>query len=352
MAYAPPPSPTKDSELAAPSPLVSGTDLANLDLKQRRSLNVEEELHFKFWNPLDYYRALNQHRMRLNLPNPGQYEYLTKEIKTTMLTNFTFDGGRADLAKVLSPNFQVMHTFQLGLPGQVSAFEFTGVYADEHTLMHGKMDTEFNLQARFHHGVSKNLQIKAQAQAMANEAHSMLQLESEYTGSDYTANVKAINPSMVDGTGIYLASYLQSITPKLSLGAELLYQCPMAKVQETSTSLAVRYQPSADRVWVAQSQGTSGLTSSFWRKINEKCEAGAELTVINDPTQGRREASCTVGVKYDFAASTVRAMADNFGKVSMLLEEKIAPGFSFLISGELDHMKGENKFGVGLNLES
>ncbi|KAJ2764598.1 translocase of outer mitochondrial membrane, partial [Coemansia nantahalensis] len=316
-------------------------------------VDLEEELHFRFWNPLHYYRALNQHRLRLNLPNPGQFELLNKEVKGTMLTNFMFDGGRADLAKILSPNFQVMHTFQLGLPGQMSSYEFAGVYADEDTLLHGKMDTERNLQARLNYALTKKLQIKSQAQLMtSNESQSMFQVEGEYSGSDYTANVKAINPSPVDGTGIYLANYLQSVTPKLGLGAELLYQSPIPALQETSISFAARYQPSEDRAWVAQTQGINMLTASYWRKISEKCEAAAELQMINVPSQGRREASCSVGVKYDFAASTVRAMADSMGKVSMLLEEKIAPGFSFLISGELDHLKGENKFGVGLNLES
>ncbi|ORX67915.1 hypothetical protein DL89DRAFT_269095 [Linderina pennispora] len=208
------------------------------------------------------------------------------------------------------------------------------------------MDTEFNLQARLNHSLTKRLQAKAQAQVMANDS------QASTRDQDFTANVKAINPSLVDGTGIYLANYLQSVTRKLSFGAELLYQSPMPKVQETSISLALRYQPSADRVWVAQTQGTNILSTSYWRKITEKCEAGAELQVMNMPSQGRREASCSVGVKYEFAASTMRAMADNMGKVSMLLEEKIAPGFSFLISGELDHLKGENKFGIGLNLES
>ncbi|KAJ1936139.1 translocase of outer mitochondrial membrane, partial [Kickxella alabastrina] len=328
--------PSATSGIAVPS-------IADMGFGKPRHFDFEEELHYRFWNPMYYYKALNQHRMRLNLSNPGQFEYLNKEIKGTMLSNFTFEGGRADLAKILSPNFQVMHTFQLGLPGgNPSLFEFGGVYADERTMMHGKMDSDFNMMARFNHALSKNLQLKSQAQLMASDSQSMLQLESEYTGSDYTANVKAVNPSLTDGNGIYLFNYLQSVTPKLSLGAEMLYQCPMPKVQETSISFGVRYQPTADRVWVAQTQGTNILTTSFWRKISEKCDAGAELQMINIPSQDRREASCSVGVKYEFAASTFRAMADNLGKVSMLLEEKIAPGFSFLLSGELDHLKGEN----------
>ncbi|KAJ1796123.1 translocase of outer mitochondrial membrane [Coemansia sp. RSA 2399] len=341
--------PAETQSLAATS--VTVPSISELDIKPK--VNLEEELHFKFWNPVHYYKALNQHRMRLGLPNPGQFDMLNKEIKATLPTNFMIEGGQADLAKILSPNFQAMHTYKLGLPGQPSLFEFAGVYADEDTLMHAKMDTDLNLQGRANYSLTKQLQLKGQAQLMTtNESQSMLQLESEYTGSDYTANVKAINASPVDSTGIFIASYLQSITHKLGVGAEFVYQRPMPKVQESSLSLALRYQPAEDRVFTVQTQSTNMLSASYWHKVSPKCEAGAELQVLNVPSQGRRDASCSVGVKYDFAASTVRAMADNFGKVSMLLEEKIAPGFSFLVSGELDHLKGENKFGIGINLES
>ncbi|KAJ2389703.1 translocase of outer mitochondrial membrane, partial [Coemansia sp. RSA 2559] len=235
---------------------VTVPSISELDIKPK--VNLEEELHFKFWNPIHYYKALNQHRMRLGLPNPGQFDMLNKEIKTTLPTNFMIEGGQADLAKILSPNFQAMHTYKLGLPGQPSLFEFAGVYADEDTLMHAKMDTDLNLQGRANYSLTKKLQLKGQAQLMTtNESQSMLQLESEYTGSDYTANVKAINASPVDSTGIFIASYLQSITHKLGVGAEFVYQRPMPKVQESSLSLALRYQPAENRVFTLQTQSTN-----------------------------------------------------------------------------------------------
>ncbi|KAJ1670266.1 translocase of outer mitochondrial membrane [Spiromyces aspiralis] len=131
-----------------------------------------------------------------------------------------------------------------------------------------------------------------------------------------------------------------------------MLQRPMPGIQETAMSLMARYQPDANSAFVLQSQGTNVLNASYWQKINEKCEAGTELQVINLPSQGRREAVCTVAAKYEFTAATMRTMVDNMGKISMLLEEKVAPGFSFLISGEMDHLKGENKFGVGIQLES
>ncbi|OMH86353.1 putative mitochondrial import receptor subunit tom40 [Zancudomyces culisetae] len=187
---------------------------------------------------------------------------------------------------------------------------------------------------------------------MQKDEHSVFQAETEYDGDDYIVNSKITNPSVTEGTGVFALSYLQSITKNLAAGAEIMVQKPYPKYQEAATSLAIRYTPDDKSVWVAQAQGTNILTASYWRKISSKVDACAELQVLNMPTQGRRDAVCTVGAKYEFASATYRAQMDNTFKLSMLLEEKIAPGFSFLISGDIDYAKGENKFGVGLQLES
>ena len=52
----------------------------------------------------------------LVLPQPDAIENLQKEIKTTHLTTFLFDGARAALTKSLSlnPMFQATHSFALG----------------------------------------------------------------------------------------------------------------------------------------------------------------------------------------------------------------------------------------------
>ena len=44
----------------------------------------------------------------------------------------------------------------------------------------------------------------------------MIQLEQDYQGSDYSLNIKALNPSPTDLTGIYIGTYLQSITKNLA----------------------------------------------------------------------------------------------------------------------------------------
>lgn len=66
------------------------------------------------------------------LYQPGTAENLTKEIKQTHLTNFLFDGARADLTKGLSlnPAFQVTHSFSLASATAPPMYNFGAIYAD------------------------------------------------------------------------------------------------------------------------------------------------------------------------------------------------------------------------------
>lgn len=45
------------------------------------------------------------------------------------LTNLVFEGGKADLAKGLSANFQVAHSFTLGTGMQPSSYHFASIFA-------------------------------------------------------------------------------------------------------------------------------------------------------------------------------------------------------------------------------
>jgi mitochondrial import receptor subunit TOM40 len=101
------------------------------------------------WNALDRF---NQWRADLGLPHPGSAENLQKEVKGacfflptrlsplltrpscpgTHLTNYMFDGARADLTKSLSMNplFQVTHSFALGSQTLPSSYNFGAIFAN------------------------------------------------------------------------------------------------------------------------------------------------------------------------------------------------------------------------------
>ncbi|CAL1705039.1 unnamed protein product [Somion occarium] len=299
------------------------------------------------------YNRFSTWRKSLDLPNPGTIENLTKEVKSTHLTNFFFDGGRADLTKALSANpaFQVTHSFALGSQTQPPSYNFGAVFANNNVFLQGGMDNEGNLNLRANQGWTENNVTKVQGQISSQVGHSMLQFEHDYQGRDYTLNFKAINPHPADWSGIYIGGILQSITKNLALGVESVYQRPDPTMSEVGLSYLAKYT-SSDKNWIATAQAQSGgvLQATYWQKLSEKIEVAADLQMIAGAT--RRDAIATLGAKYDLRMSTFRAQLDSTGKVSALLEQRFAPTFSFMVSGEIDHFKNAAKVGVGVMIES
>ncbi len=155
---------------------------------------------------------------------------------------------------------------------------------------------------------------------------------------DYSLNGKALNPWPTDLTGIYIGSYLQSVTKNLALGVECLYQRPAPEISELATSYIAKLS-GTDKNWIATAnfQPAGILQATYWQKLSEKVDVAADLQVIAAPA--RRDAIATLGVKYDLRLATFRAQVDSGGKVSALLEQRFTPTFTFMLSGEIDHWK-------------
>lgn len=174
----------------------------------------------------------------------------------------------------------------------------------------------------------------------------MAQLEHEYTGRDFTASLKALNPSYLEGglTGIFIGSYLQSITPKLALGLEGVWQrAGLTQGPETAVSYVARYK-SDDWVATAQLQAQGAINTSYWRRLSEKVQAGVDMTLSLVPSAGglmgggiQKEGITTFGAKYDFRMSTFRAQLDSKGKLSCLLEKRVAAPVTMTFGADVDH---------------
>lgn len=174
----------------------------------------------------------------------------------------------------------------------------------------------------------------------------LLQLDNDYTGKDFSASIKSLNPSILDGglTGIFIGSYLQSLTPALALGVEAVWQRQAMNARpETAVSYCGRYQGS-DWVASAQLQAQGAINTSFWKKLSDKVEAGVDMNLAFAAPMGmmgpmRKEGTTAIGIKYDFRASSFRAQVDSAGKLSCLLEKRIAPPVSLTFAGEIDQVK-------------
>lgn len=211
--------------------------------------------------------------------------------------------------------------------------------------MQGNLDNELAFSGRFNWRWTSAFVTKTAVQLTSQG--NMVSLENDYTGADFSASLKAVNPSLLDGgiTGMLMASYLQAVTPKLSLGIDAFWTRPaMAYPPELNVSYAARYR-AVD--WMACGQiipDRGVLEASYWRRLTDKVETGINCNLAfagigpGGPMAGpQKEGNVTIGAKYDFRQSSYRAQIDNQGKVSCLLEKMIAPPIRVTFSGEIDH---------------
>ena len=99
--------------------------------------------------------------------------------------------------------------------------------------MQGAYSSDRSLTAWGNLRLTPKLVMKTQTQIDPKQGQTVFQLDNEYTGDDFSASVKALSPSVMEGglTGIVIGSYLQSLTPRLSVGLEGVVaasssQCP------------------------------------------------------------------------------------------------------------------------------
>ncbi|KAI0243691.1 translocase of outer mitochondrial membrane [Massospora cicadina] len=180
-----------------------------------------------------------------------------------------------------------------------------------------------------------------------NEAQSAVTLEGNYAGPDNTFNIKTLNPSVSTGTGILAASYLQSITKNLALGSEVAVQRPSPEMEDSAMSYVIKYA-TPQSTFVAQLHDKSVLEASYFRKVSDTAEFAANLQAVAAP--GNRDAICTLGAKFEFKQATMRTQIDTTGRVATLLEERIVPPLTLLLSADLDHFKGQSRFGLGVRI--
>ncbi|KAI1328799.1 mitochondrial import receptor subunit TOM40 [Xylariaceae sp. FL0255] len=305
----------------------------------------------------DAYQAFSERRAKLGLSNPGTILSLSKEVtRDVSLTNYMHQGLRADLTRGVSfaPLFQVSHQFAMG--EHLKPYAFAALYGTDRVFLQGTVDNDGILSSRFNWRWSPSSVTKTEFQL--GSPQDQTSVEHEYQGRDFTTTIKALNPSILEGgtTGIFILSHLQSITRRLSLGVESVWQrAALSQPPEAATSYSARYK-AEDWIATAQLHAAQGaLNTTFWRRLSEKVQAGVDLTlqVAPSPSGGLvKEGVTSVGVKYDFRMSTFRAQVDSKGKLACHLEKRVLPPVSMTFCAEVDHMTRNSKVGLGITIES
>lgn len=217
-------------------------------------------------------------------------------------------------------------------------------------FLQGNIDSDGQLIARANYRWSNAFVTKSNVQIASGPGQAMLSVDNDYAGKDFTMSLKSINPSFIEGglTGVFVGSYLQSLTPSLSVGLEAMWQrVALNTGPETAISYCAKYKGS-DWIASAQVQEQGALNTSYWRRLTDRVEAGVDLNLQFTPGLGqsgligagvRKEGTTTIGAKYDFRNSSFRAQIDSSGRLSCLLERRILPPVQLTFAGEMDHFK-------------
>ncbi|KAI2623346.1 eukaryotic porin-domain-containing protein [Hypoxylon sp. NC1633] len=307
----------------------------------------------------DAYKSFSERRAKLGLSNPGTVEAIAKEVQREVsLNNYMHSGLRADLTKAvsLSPLFQVSHQFAMG--EHQNPYAFAALFGTNKVFLQGNVDNNGMLATRFNYRWTPSFITKTQFQIGSQD---MTSIEHEYTGKDFTSSVKMLNPSYLEGglTGIYILSHLQSVTRKLALGIEAVWQrAALNQPPESAMSYCAKYK-SDEWIATAQFHAQGALNATYWRKLSEKVQAGVDMTLQISPGPGglmgagiQKEGITSVGVKYDFRMSTFRAQIDSKGKLGCILEKRMAPQVMMSFCADVDHFTQSAKVGLGLTIES
>ena len=180
----------------------------------------------------------------------------------------------------------------------------------------------------------------------------MVQIEGDWIGNGGTSfNFKAINPNPMDGDGIFTCSLMQSLSKSFAIGAEVITQkVPNSSALEHGVNLGMKFRVNDNSTFTTTLQQFVALQTSYHHRVSEKVELATEMQMLL--VGPRKDAVTSVGAKFEYRQAVLRAQLDSTGRVGMVLEEKLFPGFSFLLSGEIDHVRSQSRFGVGITMEN
>ena len=290
------------------------------------------------------------------LSNPGLFAELHKKSKDVYPS--PFEGLRVVLAKGLSNHLQVNHSLNLSALPNGTNYHFGATYlggaatnpSEPFPILIGDVDNSGSLMAQMMHQLTSGIKSKCVVQTQGKE-YAMVELGLDYKGDDCTAALSLGNIDVITGSGVVVGHYLQRIS-SLDLGAECVYHYSPG-VEKALLSLGGRY--SSDN-WEMALQGSAmSWAASYYHKGSDFFEKGVEhkFGVNWDYNAMQQESTVQLGWEIDIpkAGSTVRGMIDSNWTVGSVFETKLHPfPFTFCLSGMINHLKHQCRFGFALQI--
>ncbi|KAF3425708.1 hypothetical protein E2986_00815 [Frieseomelitta varia] len=286
--------------------------------------------------------------------NPGSFEEIHKKVKDLYPQNF--EGARLIINKILSDHFNVTHSITLSSVTP-SGYKFGAKYVgtklvslkERYPIVVGDITPNGNLTASFVHTLGCRFRYKLSAQ-IADGKWKASSSSLEYRSNDFTVAVTLANPKLTKRQGTVVIHFLQSITSRIALGAEIacLRGSKVPGGQQTIMCMAFRY--STGPTTLSGTIGEAGLHLCYHRKASSQLELGVELETNTRTHQSIATIVYQVNVPY--ADLVFRGIVNSETTVGGVFEKKLypIPESSLVISALLNHKKQQFRVGVGLNI--
>ncbi|XP_064407641.1 mitochondrial import receptor subunit TOM40 homolog [Halichondria panicea] len=283
-----------------------------------------------------------------SLPNPGDFEEIGKKAKE-QLSPQAFDGAKIVIQKGLSRHFQTMHTLTLASSTQPSQWQFGATFVgskklgdnDFRPVLIGDMSNSGSFTALCLHQFG-NLKVKVNLQTQQSRWVGY-QGTADYVGQDFTASATLANPNILTGSGVLVAQYLQSVTSRLALGSEMLYQRSSDGMQNAVISLGGYYRAPE---WEATAKiGLHSVSLGYHQKFKDYFTLVCDLE--GSLMQG--ESVAGIGYRLELGGMTMKGKVDSHGVVSAVLEKRLDPiPATLMLSGQLNHWTDDSRFGISI----
>lgn len=284
------------------------------------------------------------------LANPGTYEECHRKCKEVF--PLQMEGVRVVVNKGLSNNFQVTHTVTLSMMGE-SGYRFGTSYVGRKQIspteyfpvMVGDMDNTGSLNAQVIHQLTSAVRSKI---AIQTQQHKFVnwQCDLEYRGADFTTAVTLGNPDVLVGSGILVTHYLQSITPALALGGELVYHRRPGE-EGTVTSFLGRY--TGDKYVATLTLGGAGAHATYYHQVIDRLQMGVEF----EASRRMQETTTSFGYQVDIPEVNLvfKGSVDSNWVVGATFEKKLPPlPLTLALGAFLNHRKNKFQCGFGVTI--
>ncbi|KAJ8603795.1 hypothetical protein CTAYLR_000202 [Chrysophaeum taylorii] len=265
--------------------------------------------------------------------SPGQFERLHEDTKR--LTNInTFEGARFEVSKPLTPMFALTHTFMLGAspyPSANSHYKLGANVGDNDRVVISSIDQHGTVEGQCFGNILPFLQGKLIFNLPHDPKGFVAVCDADFSGRTSSAQLKlAQNIHGQPGTHLGV-SYVQAITPRLSLGGE--GHCSLGAPSATLVA-AGKYAASkfSSVVTYTRAGPNEQLAIQYHRTVSPgRVQLGSELAL--QPATG--EAQMAAGAEFSLKQSRINLSVDGTGKMQSIVETTLSPAAKLTFSAEM-----------------